>query len=206
MKKLILFIVLMISIGMLLSSCTSSSGEIVELTEETDDTADSDEESEDDSSEDEESEAAEEELSDETDESEETTDETSDEEDESEDTGDSEEELDDAEDETDETSEDEESDESSDTEEESTENLIEITDEGFDPSELTIAVGDTVTFSNLREDEYEDEIVMGVRSHSDIESDKLSPGDTWDYTFTEADEYEFVGMYLTIYSLMITVE
>ncbi|MBT4351164.1 hypothetical protein HOD20_01420, partial [archaeon] len=84
--------------------------------------------------------------------------------------------------------------------------LIELTDEGFSPDELTIAAGTTVTFTNVREGAYPDEVVMGVRSARGIDSEELTPGDSWEYTFSETGEFEFVGQYLTTYSLEIIVE
>ncbi len=84
--------------------------------------------------------------------------------------------------------------------------VVEIIDEGYSPDSLTIAAGTTVRFKNARVDAYNEAEIYGLRTHSDIRSDRLDIGDSWEYTFTEAGDYEFIDLFVTVYTLKVTVE
>ena len=77
----------------------------------------------------------------------------------------------------------------------------------FEPSKLTISVGETVEFSNNRAaGRWERANLMGVRELRDVLSGDFYPGDTWSYTFTEAGRFQMVDMYITTMVITIVVE
>ncbi len=83
---------------------------------------------------------------------------------------------------------------------------VEFVDEGFDPDELTISVGDTIDFVNAREGDYLQAMLLGTQGHTSIKSSLLDVGESYSYTFTEADSYTFVDGILTTYTFALTVE
>ena len=62
--------------------------------------------------------------------------------------------------------------------------VVTVEDNKFEPKETTVAVGDTVTW------EWKGSAAHNVTS-DDFESDLISEG-TFEYTFEEAGEYEYV--------------
>lgn len=82
--------------------------------------------------------------------------------------------------------------------------IVEFVDDGFEPEDLTISVGDTVVWTNSREN-YQ-AMLLGTRSYTNIKSSMLNYGDSYIYTFDEAGEYIFVDAILTSYVNTITVE
>tara|TARA_Y100000310_G_scaffold276540_1_gene293745 strand:+ start:1236 stop:1808 length:573 start_codon:yes stop_codon:yes gene_type:complete len=83
---------------------------------------------------------------------------------------------------------------------------IQFVDDGFDPTELTISAGDTVVWENARTGNYLQAMLLGTRTYTDIKSDLLEVGESYNYTFEEAGEYIFVDAILTTYVNTITVE
>jgi plastocyanin len=69
-----------------------------------------------------------------------------------------------------------------------------IKDFKFDPTEVTIKVGDSVTWEN--EDRRSHQIMSGAPPvmTEDFVSPNLASGDSWTYTFEEAGEYPFHSM------------
>ena len=55
----------------------------------------------------------------------------------------------------------------------------------FDPSDLTIKAGDTVTWKQI------DGVIHTVKIDA-VESDNLSNGDTFNFTFDDAGTYEYI--------------
>ncbi len=98
------------------------------------------------------------------------------------------------------------------TEEETTEyegdHVINMKIDGWEPEELTINVGESITFVNARQNEKPDiAMVIGTRNHNDIKSGILDPQETYTWTFDEADEYLIVdGIITVLQPLEITVE
>ena len=58
----------------------------------------------------------------------------------------------------------------------------------FDPEELTISVGDTVTWTNNDGMSHTATSTSGPES---FDSGNIGSGDTWSFTFTEAGTYEY---------------
>ncbi len=83
---------------------------------------------------------------------------------------------------------------------------VQFVDDGFDPVDLTIAVGDTVTWENVREGNILTAMLLGTRSYTNIKSGLLDFGETYSHTFDEAGEYIFVDGILVTYVNTITVE
>ncbi|MBT4446606.1 hypothetical protein HOC96_05130 [archaeon] len=88
----------------------------------------------------------------------------------------------------------------------SADHVIEFVSGGFEPDELSISVGDTVEFANAREGTFSQAMLIGTQSHTAIKSSMLESGESYSYTFTEADTYLFVDAILTTYLLEIVVE
>jgi len=66
------------------------------------------------------------------------------------------------------------------------ENIIEITDNGFDPSDIEISVGESVTWTN------EDNTIHSVVADDDtFDSGELDEGEEFSYTFDEAGIYQY---------------
>jgi plastocyanin len=84
--------------------------------------------------------------------------------------------------------------------------IINFVNEGFDPEELTITVGDTIEFVNVRDGNYKLAMLVGAQGHTEIKSGVLKVGESYSYTFNEADNYIFVDGILTTYTLKIIVE
>lgn len=84
--------------------------------------------------------------------------------------------------------------------------VVEFTNDGFEPSELTIAVGDTVEWVNSRSGQYDKAMLLGTRSYTNIKSTMLEIDESFSWTFDEAGDYIFVDAILTTYVNKITVE
>jgi plastocyanin len=74
------------------------------------------------------------------------------------------------------------------------ETTIVITDLEFDPAEVTIKAGETVTWKN--EDRRSHQIMSGAPPvmTDDFVSPNLKAGESWSYTFEEPGEYAFHSM------------
>ncbi|MBT3297874.1 hypothetical protein HN385_03045 [archaeon] len=93
------------------------------------------------------------------------------------------------------------------TEEESSVTLIEIETTEFNPSELTINVGDTVQWINTRDDNtIKTAMILGNRECNYIRSSILQYGETFQWTFTEPMSCVITDAIITTAVLTITVE
>jgi plastocyanin len=69
---------------------------------------------------------------------------------------------------------------------------IKITEDGFEPEELTINVGDKVIWQNVRDGRLKKALVLGSRQCINIKSNSLETGDTFEWTFNQAEKCIFV--------------
>ena len=65
--------------------------------------------------------------------------------------------------------------------------LVEVINETFSPSTLTIKIGDTVTWKNMRDGYYGKVMIVGSRECRTIRSGILEKGQTFSYTFNQTD-------------------
>lgn len=70
---------------------------------------------------------------------------------------------------------------------------VSITADGFEPATIKVKVGTTVTWTN---EDTKDHIVASDphpihTDHGDFESKRIKPGESYSYTFTEVDNYEY---------------
>lgn len=92
-------------------------------------------------------------------------------------------------------------------ESESTVTVVEIDVTEFDPSELTISVGDTVQWVNTRDEStIKTAMVLGNRECNYIRSSLLQYGETFEWTFTEPMTCTITDAIITTAVLTITVE
>ncbi len=95
-----------------------------------------------------------------------------------------------------------------------TAHTVEVQDDGFEPDELTIAVGDTVVFKNIRDDKFTQAYIIGAQGVCKSMSSKeafppkgfFDPGEEFSYTFEEAGECTYVDAVLTTILGRITIE
>ncbi len=78
---------------------------------------------------------------------------------------------------------------------------VDISAFAFDPSQLTIAVGDTVNWTNLDSTEH-----TATADDGTFDSGNLANGDTFSYTFTEAGTVSYTCSYHSSMTGSITVE
>lgn len=83
---------------------------------------------------------------------------------------------------------------------------VEFVNSGFEPTEITIAAGDTIQWVNAREGNLDQAMLLGTRSYTNIRSEMLEIGESYSWTFDEAGEYIFVDAILTTYVHTVTVE
>jgi plastocyanin len=90
----------------------------------------------------------------------------------------------------------------------SEQHLVMITDDGFEPEELTINVGDTVTWENVRSKSPTKAIVIGVHSCNDVKSKIYDTGNSYSFTFQETNEECTVvdGVYETMAPMTVVVQ
>lgn len=83
-----------------------------------------------------------------------------------------------------------------------------LTDEGFEPSEITIEVGDTVTFINKLESDFwpASDIHPTHEIYSEFDpQEPLPPGSKWSFTFSEVGEWDFHDHLAPLYIGVIEV-
>jgi len=84
---------------------------------------------------------------------------------------------------------------------------VEILIEQFSPQELTVKVGDTVTWVNKREGRFYQAYIIGVRNCHEIESKIFTSEETYSYTFTEAETCTIVdGINTNMAPMKVVVE
>jgi len=79
---------------------------------------------------------------------------------------------------------------------------VAIADFSFGPPELTVAVGDTVTWTNLDAAGH----TATVSGGDSIDSGNLEQDDTYDYTFEEGGSFSYICVYHPFMAGTITVE
>jgi plastocyanin len=84
---------------------------------------------------------------------------------------------------------------------EPTTHAVDISGFAFNPSQLTIAVGDTVTWTNSDSTSH-----TATADDGTFDSGDLANGDTFSYTFTEAGAFSYVCSYHSSMTGTITVE
>lgn len=92
-------------------------------------------------------------------------------------------------------------------EETTTVHTVEITVDGFEPDELAINVGDTVEWVNVRNSgTFTQAMVIGTQKCSEAQSDIFESGESYQWTFEEAERCIFVDGITTTQIITITVE
>ena len=84
--------------------------------------------------------------------------------------------------------------------------VVKFIDGGFNRDEVTISVGDMIIWENLREGTLYKAMLIGTKAHTNIKSAILVTGESYNWTFTEADEYVFVDGIITTQSMKVIVE
>jgi len=85
--------------------------------------------------------------------------------------------------------------------------VIEMKSDGFEPKDLKIELGDTVTWKNVRAGEnIEKSMVVGAQRCYKIKSGFMEAGDTYTHTFDEAGKCTFVDGIITTLISSVTVE
>ncbi len=64
--------------------------------------------------------------------------------------------------------------------------LVKLIDGGFDKKEITINVGDTVTWENARKGQYKIGLLFGNNKCRKVKSGMFNAGESYNYTFTES--------------------
>ena len=83
---------------------------------------------------------------------------------------------------------------------ESEETIVEISEDGFDPSDAQITAGDTVTWMN------NDSIAHTIIDDEGVfDSEEIEPGESYSYTFDEAGTYTYTSSEDETFEGMITV-
>jgi len=76
----------------------------------------------------------------------------------------------------------------------------------FNPDEITINVGDTITWTNVREGNLHLAMVVGTQQCTSIKSEMLDTGDTFSWTFEEVETCTFVDAITTTQIMKVYVE
>jgi len=71
-------------------------------------------------------------------------------------------------------------------------NVINVVGDNFEPSELTIKVGEKVTWKNMREGNVKNMLIKGTKNCVKVQSRTLKPGETFEWTFTESGKCEYI--------------
>lgn len=83
---------------------------------------------------------------------------------------------------------------------------VEFVDDGFSPLEVTINVGDTVVWQNVREGHINKAFVVGTRTLIKARSKILMPGDSYSWTFDTPGMFVFVDGIMTTKVMNVLVE
>ncbi len=85
-----------------------------------------------------------------------------------------------------------------DEEEDLTVHEVEMTATGFKPKEITIDIGDTIEWKNVRTKKPNTAMIVGAQLCRDIRSKTFKPGETFSWTFDEPQTCTIVdGIYAT---------
>jgi len=81
-----------------------------------------------------------------------------------------------------------------------------LIDGGFDISELTINVGDTVEWINVRDGRMDKALIVGVQRCSRVKSSIYHSGESFSYTFAEPGTCVIVDGIFTTQLMKVIVE
>jgi len=85
--------------------------------------------------------------------------------------------------------------------------MVELTTTGFDEKEIDVKVGDTVKWSNVRENGVQKAMLIGMRECADVKSEVFENGESFSWTFTESMTCTIVdGIYTTKSMKVIVTE
>jgi len=87
-----------------------------------------------------------------------------------------------------------------------TTHIVEVTDDGFDPEEITIKLGDTVEWLDVREDKPEQAMIVGSRWCNYVRSDIFDSGESYSWTFEETGTCTIVDGLTTVYASKVIIE
>ena len=95
--------------------------------------------------------------------------------------------------------------------EENTTHVVEVKENVLTPRTLTISVGDTVTWKNIKKtgktgSEVRILGIRGICGGKQLESQDFEPGEEFSYTFEEAGECPYIDIYYTNSAGKITIE
>jgi len=83
---------------------------------------------------------------------------------------------------------------------------VEVNEDGFEPDELTISVGDTVIWENERTGRLDQMMIVGAQKCTGIDSGFLESGESFEWTFDEAKECIIVDGITTTQLMEISIE
>ncbi|MBU1111308.1 MAG: hypothetical protein ABIG93_04845 [archaeon] len=83
---------------------------------------------------------------------------------------------------------------------------VEVNEDGFEPDELTINVGDTVVWNNERTGRLDQMMIVGAQKCTGIDSGFLEFGDSFEWTFDEAKTCVIVDGITTTQLMKIYIE
>lgn len=84
--------------------------------------------------------------------------------------------------------------------------IVLLNSDGFEHTQLKIKVGDTVEWKNVRDGTPNLAMVLGVRNCFDVKSGILNNGESFSWTFEEAETCQIVDGILTTKSMKVIVE
>jgi plastocyanin len=90
--------------------------------------------------------------------------------------------------------------------EENKDKVVEITNDGFSPDVLTIKVGETVVWKNVRNGNFKKSMIVGAQKCTKVRSDFYLPGEEFSWTFTEPLKCTFVDGMVTTQTMKLTIE
>ena len=83
---------------------------------------------------------------------------------------------------------------------------VEFVDDGFNPLEITIKVGDTIVWQNVREGTINKAFLVGTQTLIKARSKILMPGDSYSWTFEKPGKFIFVDGIMTTKVMNVIVE
>ena len=85
--------------------------------------------------------------------------------------------------------------------------VVMITDDGFEPELLNIAMGDRVIWENVRSKSPTKAMIIGIKACNDVKSKIFDTGNSYEYTFNSAVDCTVVdGVYSTMTPMEVIVK
>ena len=84
--------------------------------------------------------------------------------------------------------------------------IVEMNADGFNPDQLTIKVGDTVVWKNVRSGSINKAIIIGTMTCLDVKSGIFNSGENFTWTFDKADQCTIVDGIMTTQTSKITIQ